>query len=115
MSEKYRYRLRPGYKSKKLLIKIWVEGDIEIFKTHLWDALSEIEPVFLETQDLWMNDEKFYKLDSKVGKFEMSYYYCIDDINFWGEDNQEGILKIESILAKSPHFWREEVDYNDYN
>ena len=76
-------------------------------------AMGGIHPKFESIQDLWMNDEVIFTVDSDHGQFLLSK----DNWDFaliMAEDNQSCILSIDKILSSNSIFKKEEVDFNDY-
>jgi hypothetical protein len=109
---KYKYYLRPGYKSQDLLIEIVSGAEDEYFLTDLLDSLSEINPKVDKMNDLWMNDEIEIEVSSDIGLFYVSK--DIWDLAFIMSDNQECINKINLILLKDKNFHKTEVNFEDY-
>ena len=107
----YNYRIRPGYKSKKLLIEFVRGVEKETFLTDLKEALREIDIKFEEMEDLWINNEVLFHLNSSEGNFLLSK-------DVWGcafllaDENQGGIKRIDLILSKKEIYKREEVDFS---
>ncbi|MBW1657376.1 hypothetical protein [Flavobacterium quisquiliarum] len=110
---RYQYHFRPGYQSKELLIAIFSGAENENFISDLMVAIKEIKPKMIDILDLWMNDEVLITYDSEVGKFTISK-------DIWGfafiiaDDNQDVLVKINSILEKSELFEKVEVDFENY-
>ena len=110
---KYKYYLRPGYKSQDLLIEIFSGGEDECFLTDLLDSISEINPKVDKMNDLWMNDEIEIEVSSDIGLFYVSK--DIWDLAFiMSDNNQECINKINLILLKDKNFHKTEVNFEDY-
>lgn len=109
----YTYCLRPGYGSEKLLLEFSLFDQDKVFKKVLLEALEDIHPEIEYGEDLWMNDEMLYHVISDKGKFQIS----IDNWDFafiMAENNQHCIIFIDKILNGSPHFERQEVDFEKY-
>lgn len=109
----YKYKLRPGYKSKALLIEFFSGVEKDVFEMDINLALSEIEPEMIKAEDLWMNDEVLYFYNSKIGTYTLSK----DNWNnafITSEENQNGIIAIEQLLMKSQKFEKIEVDFDEY-
>lgn len=72
-----KYRLRPAYESKELLIEFTsrLKDDKFIFK--LETALSALNTVITGSEDLWMNEEVLIQAKCDSGAFEIS-------VNDWG-------------------------------
>jgi len=110
---KYKYYLRPGYKSQDLLIEIFSGAEDECFLTDLLDSISEINPKVDKMNDLWMNDEIEIEVSSDIGLFYVSK--DIWDLAFiMSDNNQECINKINLILLKDKNFHKTEVNFEDY-
>ncbi|KIQ21431.1 hypothetical protein RT99_11560 [Flavobacterium sp. MEB061] len=110
---KYKYYLRPGYKSQDLLIEIFSGAEDECFLTDLLDSISEINPKVDKMNDLWMNDEIEIEVSSDIGLFYVSK--DIWDLAFiMSDNNQECINKINLILLKDKNFHKAEVNFEDY-
>jgi len=110
---KYKYYLRPGYKSQDLLIEIFSGAEDEYFLTDLLDSISEINPKVDKMNDLWMNDEIEIEVSSDIGSFFISK--DIWDLAFiMSDNNQECINKINLILLKDKNFHKAEVNFEDY-
>lgn len=109
----YQYFFRPGYKSKDLLIEVFDGAEKESFISDFLNAISELNPKMIDILDFWMNDEVLMTYDSEVGKFTLSK-------DIWGfafitaDENQEGLIRINSILKNSELFEKIEVDFEKY-
>ncbi|MBN2293739.1 MAG: hypothetical protein JXM70_15030 [Pirellulales bacterium] len=107
----YRYRIRPGYGSDKLLVefmhdsscKDFTDALLSVFSTNGVKAKHKRDLVFLY----------IVIMDSPVGEFELDYDEW-DSIWVHAEDNQDAIIFIDRILAESALFQKEEVDFKDY-
>ncbi|MEP6805474.1 MAG: hypothetical protein ABI892_13185 [Flavobacterium sp.] len=110
---KYKYHLRPGYKSQELLIDIFSGAENEDFFPDFFDSIAAINPEVDTINDLWMNDEYLLDVKSDIGSFSISK-------DIWGfafimaDENQECIHKISSILLQDENFEKIEVDFDDY-
>ena len=109
----YNYRIRPGYGSTNLLIEFVKGVEKETFLTDLKEALSQVKLNFEEVEDLWMNNEVLFHVNSSEGKFLLSkdiweYAFIMAD------ESQECIKRIDQILSKNEYFIREEVDFSEY-
>lgn len=112
-TELYKYKLRPAYKSKELLIEIFSGVENEDFVNDFKQTLIEIEPELIKKEDVWVNDEILYHFNSNIGKYTMcSSNWDIVFIN--AEDNQNGIIAIEQLLLKNPKFEKIEVNFDEY-
>jgi cold shock CspA family protein len=109
----YQYFFRPAYHSEELLIDVFSGAESEIFTTDFLHAIEEIKPKMTDILDLWMNDEVIMTIDSEIGQFTLSK-------DIWGfgfitaENNQEALIRINSILEKSELFEKVEVDFENY-
>ncbi|WP_228526526.1 MULTISPECIES: hypothetical protein [unclassified Flavobacterium] len=88
---KYKYYLRPAYKSQDLLIEIFSGVEEEYFLTDLLDSISEINPKVDTINDLWMNDEILMDVSSDLGLFSISK--DIWDFAFIMSDNNQECIK----------------------
>lgn len=112
-SIKYKYHYRPGYGSDNLLIEFISGVENENFVVELFDALKNINPKILGHEDLWMNDEILYTIESTLGQFTLSKDNY--DLAFiMSENNQACVEKINDILCKDNQFEKIEVDNNIY-
>ncbi|MES2238982.1 MAG: hypothetical protein V4497_01855 [Bacteroidota bacterium] len=109
----YKYKFRPNYGSKKLLIEFFDGVKNDNFITDLLNVISQLNPKIIETNDLWMNDEIQINIESEMGEFIVSK-------DIWGfvflmaENNQECLSKINSILEIAKNFEKVEVNFEDY-
>jgi hypothetical protein len=110
---KYKYHLRPGYKSQNLLIDIFSGAENEDFFSDFFDSIAAINPIVDKINDLWMNDEYLLDFTSDIGSFSISK-------DIWGfafimsDDNQESLNTINLILLKDLNFQKVEVNFEDY-
>jgi hypothetical protein len=109
----YNYRIRLGYGSDKLLIEFVKGVRKDTFLIDLKEALSQINMELESTEDLWMNDEVLFHVNSSEGKFDLSKDVW-DCAFITTEENQECINRIDDILNKNEHFIRDEVDFSEY-
>lgn len=110
---KNKYRLRPAYGSSELLLEFTHGPEKETFLAELEAALGELEVKVKSAQDLWMNDEVMFVLDSNLGTFTLSI--DIWDLAFiMAKHNQQLILKIDELLSQNSGFEKEIVDYSKY-
>ncbi|NHF60876.1 hypothetical protein FK220_016095 [Flavobacteriaceae bacterium TP-CH-4] len=113
MDDKYRYKLRPGYGSEKLLLEFDAVETPEYFLLELVNMLSLCGFEQMGTIDLWMNDEILIGMRSTNGTITLS-------LNIWGmifivgNHNQQDILRIDELLALSQAFEKQEVDFSAY-
>lgn len=112
--QKIIYRLRPAYGQTELLLEFYFSVENSVFKSELKSALRDLEIAFIKADDLWINDEMLYEINSKKhGNFELS----IDSqgIAFiLSKGNQNIILVIDKILSENPNFQKEAVDFENY-
>ena len=110
---KYKFRYRPGYGSDNLLIEFFYGVENEDFGTDLFDAIKEINPKLTGREDLWMNDEILYTINSDLGQFTLSK--DIWDLAFlMADDNQSCVLQINNLLLTDNRFEKIEVDFKDF-
>lgn len=113
MKKPYKYHLRPGYGSNKLLIEFILKKLEKEFAKDLFETLKDINPKVNIVEDLWMNDEILLHISSDKGSFLLSK-------DSWGfafiiaEENQFVIEFIDNILNYSSMFEKEEVDFENY-
>jgi hypothetical protein len=113
IKKKYKYHLRPGYGSDKLLIEFFSGVGNENFLAELLDAIAPINPKLADLKDLWMNDEIILEMESSIGPFLFSK-------DVWNtafimtDDNQQGLREINSMLMKDPRFEKVEVNFDNY-
>ena len=113
MRRPYKYRLRPGYGSDKLLLEFFLDSTDTEFDKILFTTLKDINPKVDTVEDLWMNDEVLLNVSSDNGAFTLSK-------DIWGfafimtENNQPCIDLIGKILNNSSLFIKAEVDFADY-
>lgn len=109
----YKYYFRPAYQSEELLLDFFDGAENESFVSDFLNAISELNPKMIDILDLWMNDEVLMTYDSEAGKFTLSK-------DIWGfgfimaENNQDGLVQINSILEKNELFEKVEVDFEKY-
>lgn len=113
MDKLYKYYFRPGYQSQELLIDIFYGAENETFIPDFLNAIAVLKPKMTDILDLWMNDEVIMTYNSEIGYFTLSK-------DIWGfafimsENNQEGLVKINSILENAAMFEKVEVDFENY-
>lgn len=103
MEGKYGYRVRPGHSSLNLILEFVRGVEDDNFQADLFDAIQEISPKVSGLEDMWLNDEVLYTIDSNLGRFSLS----TDIWNFafiLADDNQTCIAKIIDLLAKNDRF-----------
>lgn len=111
-SATYKYHLRPGYDSGNLLIEFISGVEKVSFEPDLLEALKKLEPLLIEQQDLWMNDETLFLLESNVGSFSISK--DIWDLAFIMSEDQNCIVKINELLLTDQKFEMIDVDHKKY-
>ena len=110
---KYKYHCRPKYGSENLLIEFMSGVENEAFGTDLLDAIKEINPQLVQKEDLWINDEILYTINSDLGQFTL--FKDIWDFGFiMSDDNQSCVSQINDLLLSDNRFEKIEVDFNDY-
>lgn len=113
MGQLYKYRLRPGYGSDKLLLEFFLNDTDTEFDKILFITLKDINLKVDTVEDLLMNDEVLMHVSSDKGAFTISK-------DIWGfafimaENNQPCIDLLDGILSKSELFQKEEVDFENY-
>ena len=113
LTKPYKYRLRPGYGSDKLLLEFYLANKESEFQKDLFKTLKDLNPKIDTVEDLWMNDEVLLEVSSENGKFTLSR--DIWDFAFIMADNNQPCIKlIDEILKSSNLFKKEEVNFEDY-
>ncbi len=113
MRPKHRYKVRPGYGTKNLLIEFNPVEDSEYFLFELMKMLSLFGFEQQGKIDLWMNDEILVTMRSMNGCITLSLdIYGI--IFILATNNQTDILRIDGMLQSSKGFEKEEVDFTTY-
>jgi hypothetical protein len=113
MPLKYKYYYRPGYGSENLLIEFISGCDTETFDSDLFDAIKKTNPHIAGHEDLWMNNEMLYTINSDLGQFTLSK-------DVWGfvflmsDGNQSCVFQINNLLLNDNRFEKIEVDFNDF-
>ncbi len=107
-TQKYKYRCRPEYGSGNLLIEVISGVENDTFGTDLFDAIKEINPQLAGLEDLWMNDEILYIINSDLGDFTLSR--DVWDLAFiMCDHNQACISKINTLLLNDNRFEKIEL------
>lgn len=109
---KYKYHLRPEYKSQISLIEIFSGVENEDFFSEFFDSIVEINAKVDRINDLWMNDEYILDIKSDIGSFSISK--DIWDLAFIMTENQECLNQINLLLLKDQNFQKIEVNFDDY-
>jgi hypothetical protein len=113
LGKPYKYRLRPGYGSDKLLLEFLLTNTDPEFNKDLFTTLNVLKPRVEKVEDLWMNDEVLLEVSSEMWNFTLSK--DIWDFAFiMADNNQLCIKRIDEILCKSSLFEKEEVDFEKY-
>ena len=112
----YKYHLRPAYRSEELLIEIF-QGikytEANHFVAFLSEVLAQISVTITDILDLWVNDETMFCFTSGLGNFNLSI--AVWDLGFiTSSQNQEVIIKIDSILSNHSSFEKVAVKFEDY-
>jgi hypothetical protein len=113
LKKQYKYRLRAGYGSNKLLLEFPLVGTNTEFGKDLFTAIKDICPNVDTVENLWMNDEVLLHVSSDKGPFTLSK----DIWNFafiMADNNQPCIKLIDEILNNCNLFEKEEVNFEDY-
>ena len=110
---KYKFHYRLGYGSNSLLIEFINGVENETFATDLFDAIKEIKPKLAGRDDLWMNDEILYTINSELGQFTLSKDNW--DLAFlMADENQSCVIQIHNFLLNDNRFEKIEEDFNDF-
>ena len=110
---KYKYHLRPGYQSQNLLIEIFYCTESENFFSDFFNSIAEINPELEKVNDLWMNDEYIFEVQSDIGSFSLSKDIW-DLVFITSDENQECLEKIDLILLNDINFQKIEVNFENY-
>jgi hypothetical protein len=78
----YRYRLRPAYGSKELLIELLPESADQAFFGELLGVLKQVNANVTDVLDLWMNDEVLLTFESDLGPFGYQRTYGISFLSW---------------------------------
>jgi hypothetical protein len=108
-----KFRLRPAYGSKELLIEFTSGAEKDNFIAELENALFPLKTIITGSKDLWVNDEILFEVKCNLGTFQIS----IDNYGLafiLSKKNQEIIKEIDSILSKNKKFKKELVDFINY-
>lgn len=113
MAKPYKYRLRPGYGSDKLLLEFLLDSSDSEFGRDLLKALEAINPKIDSVEDFWMNDELLLNVSSDAGAFLISK--DVWDFAFIISENNQCCIKfIDEILSGNSLFKKIEVDFENY-
>lgn len=113
MGKPYKYCLRPGYGSDKLLLEFNLDSSDTEFNKDIMSTLMNINPKVDNVEDRWMNDEVVLHFSSDEGPFLLSR--DIWDFAFiTAEQNQLIIKRVDEIFSRSSLFEKEEVDFEKY-
>lgn len=114
-----KFRVRPGYKSKELLVEFWGEHrsarfpDIRSILAQGLRAKPERHPS-LDAATIAIATDKYISF----WQYENGEYELDDDI--WAffilapENNAQVIADIERVLLESGEFTKEEADFSEY-
>jgi hypothetical protein len=111
-STKHKYCCRPAYGSNHLLIEFISGVEKESFLHDLFNALKEINPQLTKAEDMWMNDEVLFSINSSHGQFTLSK--DIWDFGFIMSENQDCIKTINDLLLSDSRFEKMEVNFENY-
>jgi hypothetical protein len=99
----YKFRCRPEYGSGNLLIEFISGVENETFETDFFNTIKEINPKPDKLEDVWMNDEFVYSINSDFGFFTLSK--DIWDLAYLISDgNQSCIAIINDLLIDDKRF-----------
>jgi hypothetical protein len=107
----YRYRVRPGHGSKKLLVEFMSDSSDEAFLAALRSVFSANGIKAKRKEDLLFLFRTV--MDSPAGSFEVDH----DEWSMvWihADDNQNVIPYLDRVLAASGQFQKEEVNLTQY-
>ena len=107
----YKYRVRPGYGSTKLLIEFMSDSSDEAFVAALRSVFSASGVRAQTKEDLVFLFRTV--MQSPVGSFELDH----DEWSMvWvhADENQDVIPYLDRILTASGQFQKEEVDFAQY-
>ena len=106
---KYKFYFRPAHDSENLLIEFISGVENADFGKDIFDAIKNISPKIIGQEDLWMNDEVLYSVDSTFGIFTLSK--DVWNLAFiMNENNQPVLTKINELLIKDDRFQKIEVN-----
>ena len=108
---KHPYKVRPGYRSEKLLIEFGPDSSDERFVSDLRSVLAAHGLIPKSEQDLVFMFIRTF--DSPGGVFELT---CDEWSMVWvqAEENQDAIMYVDRILSESGRFQKESVRFEDY-
>jgi len=107
----YRYQVRPGYGSEKLLVEFLHDSSDDGFVAALRSVFSANGVKTKEEKDLIFMVTII--MDSPVGSFAIDHDEW-DMIWIHAEENQNAIQFVDHILSRSGQFQKEEVDFNKF-
>jgi hypothetical protein len=103
MKMAYQYYFRPAFGNSNLLIEFITGVEEQSFGKDLMHAIQDIHPQISGKEDLWMNDEILYTVNSDFGKFTLSR-------DSWGsafildDNNNSCVVEINNLLLKDIRF-----------
>lgn len=109
----YKYRTRPGYGSKKLLIEFMTDTGNEEFVNTFKSVLLKHNIKVKYNEELLFTGQINYTMLSDAGEFDI----VTDN---WGclfihaENNQNVISYLENIFSQEESFIKEIVNFEDY-
>jgi hypothetical protein len=109
----YAYHCRPGYGSEKLLLEFIRGAETPGFMEDLLAALDPLEPEWGEAREMWMNDDVWIDLWTRMGPLLFTR-------DIWGtafimgDENQVTIEVIDGLLRGHEEFEKIEVDFANY-
>ena len=110
-TKKHTYKVRPGYRSEKLLIEFGPDSSDKRFVSDLRSVLAENGLKRTRKQDLVLAFNDTY--DSPCGPFDL-YSDEWGFVSVGADENQDAIHCVDHILSESGRFRKEEVNYEDY-
>lgn len=113
MKLQYKYHFRPGYKSDKLLIEFFAGVEQAEFHTDFFEAIKDVHPEIISTDNLWMNDEISHTIKTDYGNVSLAqdiWDFCF----ITADDNQAALNQINKLLVADERFLKVEVDFDKY-
>ena len=98
----HKYYYRKAYRPGASLLEFFKGTGREGFFDSVFAALSSIHPTVKGVEELWMNNEVVFNVNSDLGSFILSK--DLNDLSFIMADKNTPIEKIEQLLAQHPQF-----------
>lgn len=109
----YEYKLRPAYRSPKLLFEMWVDSEDEDILPILSAVLAAVGAKPTGIHDLWMNDEVMLTFRRGESRVLLSK-------DVWGgtfimtEGDQTIVAEIDQHMLEHEFFKKVDVDFAEY-